>query len=145
VRWLDQPASTIVARWPAVRFSIGQLHHVRLGVTHKTLANHRANVRAALRWYGAERGVPRRGAPLSPAWERFVAKLEKRARRRLYNLARYFSARGIAPASVTDALFEEYWRYRTQTTDLKHLNTKKRFIARTWNACGRLPRRRCGG
>ena len=30
----------------------------------KTLANHKANVRAALRWLGCEKGLPTRGAPL---------------------------------------------------------------------------------
>jgi hypothetical protein len=99
------------------------------------VANHRANVRAALRWYGEERGVPQHGAPLMPEWERFVGALEKPLRRRLYNLARYFSMRTIEPSSISDALFEEYWRYRTDTADLPDSNSKKRFIVRAWNAC----------
>ena len=44
----------IPARWNSLRFSVGQLHHARVGVTAKTLANHKANVRAALRWFGKE-------------------------------------------------------------------------------------------
>jgi hypothetical protein len=48
--WLDRPASVIPARWQAVRFGVGQLHHARLRVTPKTLSNHRSNLRAALRW-----------------------------------------------------------------------------------------------
>jgi len=38
-KWLDRPVEVIPARWQAVRFSIGQLHHARVGVTAKTLSN----------------------------------------------------------------------------------------------------------
>ena len=31
---------------------------------------------------------------------------------------RYCSARGIDPSSVDDKIFDEYWRYRTETTAL---------------------------
>src|SRR5947209_6182926 len=55
-KWLDRPAAVILARWPAVRMPISRLHHARAGVTAKTLANHKANVRAALRWFGKEQG-----------------------------------------------------------------------------------------
>src|SRR6516162_5363719 len=43
---LDRPAEVIPARWHSVRISVAQLHHARIGVTAKTLANHKANVRA---------------------------------------------------------------------------------------------------
>ena len=117
-KWLDRPAAVIPARWNAVRLSVGQLHHARVGVTAKTLANHKSNVRAALRWFGKEHGVPQRGVRLSPEWARFCDGLEKRIRDRLYNLMRYCSARGISPSSVDDTIFDEYWRYRTETTAL---------------------------
>ena len=70
-KWLDCPAAVIPARWHSVRISVSQLHHARVGVTAKTLANHTANVRAALRWFGQEHGVPQRGARLSARWARF--------------------------------------------------------------------------
>ena len=60
-KWLDRPAEVIPARWHAVRLSVGQLHHARVGVTAKTLANHKSNVRAALRWFGKEHDVPQQG------------------------------------------------------------------------------------
>ena len=115
-KWLDRPAAVIPARWQAVRISVAQLHHARVGVTSKTLANHKSNVRAALRWFGKEQGVPQRGARLSPEWTRFLQQLERSIRQRLYNLARYCSARCIGPTSVDDALFDEYWRHRAETT-----------------------------
>jgi hypothetical protein len=67
-KWLDRPAAVIPARWNSVRISVVQLHHARVGVTAKTLANHKSNVRAALRWFGKEQGVPqgyRRSGPAS--------------------------------------------------------------------------------
>ena len=70
-KWLDRPAAVIPARWHSVRISVARLHHARVGVTAKTLANHRANVRAALRWFGKEHDVPQQGALLSAEWARF--------------------------------------------------------------------------
>ena len=53
-RWLDRPSGTIPARWISVQFVVAQLHEARVGVTAKTLANHRSNLRAALRWFGKQ-------------------------------------------------------------------------------------------
>ena len=54
--------------WTAIRLPVGQLHHARLGVTAKTVANHKANVAAALRWFGKEYNLPSRGVALSAEW-----------------------------------------------------------------------------
>ena len=67
---LGKPPELLPARWTALRQPISRLHHVHLGVTAKTLANHKANARAALSWFAREQKVPARGAPLSPDWER---------------------------------------------------------------------------
>jgi integrase len=132
---LDRPLAVIPARWSAIRIPVSQLHHARLGVTAKTLANHKANVKAALRWFRKEHDLPQHGAPLSSQWARFCDRLEKRNRDRLCNLVRYCSARGVGPASVNDSIFDEYWRYRSETTALATNNNAKRFMARVWNAC----------
>jgi integrase len=134
-KWLERPAETILARWNLVRTSMGQLHHARVGVTAKTLANHKSNVRAALRWFGKEQGVPQQGARLSTEWAGFRDRLDDRARERLYSFIRYCSARRIGPESVDDKIFDEYWRYRTETTARASNNTARRFMARAWNAC----------
>ena len=134
-KWLDRPMEVIPARWQAVRFGVSELHHARVGVTAKTLANHKSNVRAALRWFGQEHDVPHHGARLSAGWVRFCDRLDKPRRDRLYNLTRYCSACGIEPLSVDDKTFDEYWRYRTETTARASNNTAKRFMVRAWNAC----------
>ena len=134
-KWSDRTAEVIVARWNAVRVAVIQLHHVRLGVAAKTLANHKSNVRAALRWFGEERDVPQRGVRLSAEWARFRDGLDQPIRNRLYSLTRYCSARGIGPSAVDDKIFDDYWRYRTETTAQASNNTARRFMVRAWNAC----------
>src|ERR1700674_5607242 len=69
--WLDRPPAEIPARWNAIRLSVRHLHHARVRVTAKTFANHKSNVRAALRWFGDVHGVPQMGARLTPEWARF--------------------------------------------------------------------------
>ena len=48
---------------------------------------------------------------------------------------RYSSARGIDPSSVDDKFFDQYWRYRTETTALASKDTARRCMVRAWNAC----------
>jgi integrase len=134
-RCLDRPLGVIPARWIAIRMFVRQLHHAQVGLTAKTLANHRSNVRAALRWFGEEHDVPQRAAPLTPEWARFCGSIDERKRQRLYNFIRYCSSRRIAPPSVDDTIFDEYWRYRAEFSALAVNNTARRFLARAWNDC----------
>jgi integrase len=134
-KWLDRSIEMIPARWSSLRITVGQLHHARIGVTAKTVANHKANVRAALCWFGKEHYPPQRGARLTPAWSRFRDRLEGRQRDRLSHFIRYCSARRIDPSSVDDKIFGEYWRYRIETTALASRNTARRYMVRGWNAC----------
>src|ERR1700712_105682 len=60
-KWLDRPLELTPARWTAIRSPVEQLHHARLRVTAKTVANHKANAKAALRWFGKEYDAPSRG------------------------------------------------------------------------------------
>ena len=99
------------------------------------MANHKANVKAALRWFGKEHDLPQRGQRLSLEWARLRDTMDRRIISRLSSLMRYCSARGVPPSQVNDEIFEEYWRYRTETTALASNNTWRRFMARAWNAC----------
>ena len=100
-KWLDRPVTVIPARWPAIHKSAALLHPARIQVTAKTLANHKSNVRAALRWFGKEHHVPQRGVRLSAGWVRLCDGLDKHLRCRLYSLIRYCSARRIDPSRST--------------------------------------------
>jgi hypothetical protein len=133
-KWLDRPAEVTPARWTAIRLPVGQLHHARLGVTAKTVANHKSNVAAALRWFGKEYDVPSRGVALAAEWATLRDGIGDRGRRaRLYGLMRYCSGRALMPVSVGDAVVADYLLYRAETTSLATGSMAHRSIARAWN------------
>jgi site-specific recombinase XerD len=135
-KWLDRPSATIPARLTSIKAMLAQVHHARVGVTAKTVANHRANVRAALRWFGKEHHVPPRGVPLSLDWVRLLNGIEDRHRRYLlYGLMRYCSGRAIHPDDVDDAIFGVYMRYRGETSAMAVDDQARRRVAKTWNSC----------
>jgi integrase len=135
-KWFDRPIESVPARLTAIRIRLGQLHHQRLGVTAKTVANHKSSCRAALRWFCQSEGVPARGAPLTPAWARLKNCIpDKGPRVRLYALMRFCSAKGVEPAMVDDALIDRFMCYRRETTALASNDMAKRSVARAWNAC----------
>jgi hypothetical protein len=112
---LDRPLELVPARWTAVRIPVGRLHHGSLDMTGKTLANHEANVRAALRWIAGGVGLPSRGAPLTPEWSRQRDRIDdKGLRARLYGLMRYASARKVMPTGRSGPLLEARPRTRLQ-------------------------------
>src|SRR5215210_4445239 len=99
---LDRPLALLPARWTALRIPVERLHHAQLEISAKTLANHKANLKAALRWMHGETGGPVRGAPLVPQWAKLRDGITDRGpRARLYGLMRYCSARAILPQDVT--------------------------------------------
>lgn len=133
---LDRPLELVPARWTAIRMSVDKIHHARLGLTAKTVANHKANVRAALRWVHGEHGTPVRGAPLDPGWEKLRDLItHKGIRARLYGLMRFGSAKGVSPDDVTDEFLGDYLRYRAETTNLASGAQAARSVARSWNSC----------
>jgi hypothetical protein len=134
--WLDRPLATIPARRTNIHISVGQLHHARLGVTAKTLANHKANTAAALRWFGQEKQVAPRGAPLLPAWTALSEGIKNYSRKaRLSGLMRYCSGMGILPPAVNDQVMADYFTYRGATTSMATNSMARRSVARSWNAC----------
>jgi integrase len=135
-KWLDRPFEMVPARWTSIRIPVGQLHHIRVGVTAKTVANHRANVAAALRWFGKEHHVSARGVALSAVWATLRDGIgDDGCRRRLYGLMRYCSGRGLEPTAVDDAVLRDYLLYRAETTSLTASTVAHRSMARAWNKC----------
>ena len=133
---LDRPLALVPARWTALHLPVSRLHHLALGITPKTLSNHKANLRAALKWISGETGLPVRGAPLTPAWGRLLDKIaDKGMRARLFGLVRYASAKGIEPEAVDDDVLAAFLRYRAETTALAAGVAAHRSVARTWNRC----------
>ena len=118
---LGKPSELLPARWTAVRIPISRLHHAQMGVTAKTLANHKSNVRAALSWFAKEEKVPLRGAPLSKDWVSLRDGVtHRRTRAHLSSpMALVWSARGIAPEEVDETALDACMAYRAATTALK--------------------------
>jgi hypothetical protein len=147
LKWLDRPAAVVAARLSSLRMLMGQLHHARMGVTAKTLQNHKSNVRAALRWFGKEHEVPVRGVPLLAEWATLRDGIEDHGQRaRLYGLMRYCSGRGIAPVAVDDTTLNDYLRYRAETTALAFNNTARpRLLGRGMPARTQFKAGPCSG
>jgi integrase len=135
-RGLDKPPELVPARWTAVRMPISRLHHVQMGVTAKTLANHKANVRAALSWFAKDENVPSRGAPLRSDWARLREGIAHYRTRAILSLPmRYWSTQGIGPEAVGETPLDACMSYRAATTALAADDAARRRIARAWNRC----------
>jgi integrase len=133
-RGLDRPLETIPARYSGVRADLAQLHPVTLGLTPKTLHNHRSNVKSALLWLAREKGIPEHGAPLTASWEALRAKISNALiRMRLASLMRFCSASGIKPAEVDEAVVERFLAYRVSVGSRVD-DSFRRLLARAWNA-----------
>src|SRR5438477_1423145 len=89
---IGRPPESIPGRWSGVEFHVRHLHHARMGCTPKTLANHKANSRAALVWFDGVKTGPKHGIALSPSWALLRSRIaEEHQRRRLSGLIRYAS------------------------------------------------------
>jgi integrase-like protein len=132
---LDKPLEVIPARYSAIKNHLRQLHHAPLGLTAKTLANHKSNAKAGLLWLTNEKSVPRHGTPLSADWERLHAQLSARQDRyRLASLMRFCSGQGIAPAAVDEIVVDGYYAYRSREMARSTHAVTRRVLARLWNA-----------
>jgi hypothetical protein len=126
---LDKPLEVIPARYSAIRNDLVKLHEVPVGLTVKTLRNHKSNAKTALLWLAQHHG-----APLDPAWEDLRAEIRNGvARSRLSSLMRFCSANDFAPAAVDEAVIERFLHYRARCGTAAD-NAFRRLLARAWNA-----------
>jgi hypothetical protein len=131
----DQPPELIPARFSAVRARMAALHHVPMDWTAKTLANHKANTKAALIWFAKEKEVLQHGVALSPAWERLRSQLtDPSTRYRLLPLMRFCSGFHIEPDAVEEAVIDHFMDHRARTTNRACDAASRRILARLWNA-----------
>ena len=134
--YLNRPPETVPGRWSAIKGAVYALHAARVSANAKTLANHKSNARAAMLWFGKEKNVAIRGTPLTAPWALLSGLIaDRNYRKRLSGLMRHCSARAIDPVGVGEEVFDEYMRYRAETTALATDAAARRLIARAWNAC----------
>jgi integrase len=133
---IGRPPESLPARITALRHPISRLSAARMGISAKTLANHKSNARAALQHFLKVADVPRRGATLSRGWATIMAAIvEIRPRRMLSGLARYCSTRGIAPGDVDLDVIGAFFAHRTASTFLADDIAQRRALLRSWNDC----------
>ena len=126
-----RPPKLRPARLTALAQPMSRLHHTQMGVTAKTLANHKSNVRAALKRFGREENVSLRGALLSSEWALLRDGIvDYRTRANTYSLMRYCSAHSIRPEGVDERALDSLMFYRAATTLLAANAAARRRIAR---------------
>jgi len=131
----DQPPELIPARYSAVRARMAALHHVPMDWTAKTLANHKANTKAALIWFAKEKEILQHGVALWPTWDRLRSQLtDPSARYRLLPLMRFCSGFHIEPEAVNEAVIDHFTDHRARTTNRACDTASRRILARLWNA-----------
>jgi integrase-like protein len=98
------------------------------------LQNHKSNTKSALLWLAREKGVPRHGVPLTPAWEELQSKIrDSLVRSRLSSLMRFCSAANISPVEVDEAVVDRFVDYRSRA-GRPFDRAARRLLARAWNA-----------
>ncbi len=70
--FLERDPAHLPARLGALRYGTARLHHARLGISRKTLQNHVANLKAAVRHFAGLKRLSGRGVPLTLAWKALV-------------------------------------------------------------------------
>jgi integrase len=135
-RCLSRPVESIPARFSAVRNGVLALRYPPFGWTTKTLANVKSNAKSALLWFAEEKGIPRDGVPMTPAWAKLHAGVTDRSTRyRLAPLMRFCSAAGILPTKVDDQTLQAFMQYRERTSTRGCDEATRRVLVKLWNAC----------
>ena len=131
---LERDPGQLPARLSALRYGINRLHHAELGISRKTLQNHVANLKAAVRCFAGLKRLSGRGISFTPAWEALYDQMrEPRLRLGLSGFLRYCSACGIDPASVSDATVEAFIHYASEVQFTVKPRDLHKQVARSWN------------
>ena len=132
---------TIPARIAAIGGLVRKLHPERLGVNSKTFANHRANAKAALRWFNRQTAGSARSAPIAEnlrvLWNLIG---DRYAKDMLSPFFRYLTGLNVSAEAVTDAHVAAYAQYRRDGGFSMFKLHKERQLVRHWNDCrGSVP------
>jgi len=132
--YLERDPNQLPARLGALRYGIGRLHHAQLGVGRKTLQNHVANLKAAVRHFTGLKRLSGRGIPFTPAWKLLYDQIQsKRLRLGLSGFLRYCSACGINPKSVSNATGDAFIKYASEVQFTVKPSDLHKQVTRCWN------------
>jgi hypothetical protein len=133
-KFLGRDLTQLPARLGALRYGIARLHHAQLGVRRKTLQNHIANLRAAIRHVAGQKRLSGRGIALSPAWRSLHDQLtDRRLRLGLSGFLKYCSATGVDPSSVSHATVAAFIGYAAEVQFIVAPKDLHKQVARCWN------------
>src|SRR5262245_36214390 len=134
-QYLDLPPESIPARMLAVQHRVSKLHPAQLGVNPKTFANHRANAKAALDWFGRAAHGSARKALMAADYRASLAKIANRHQRDVLSpFFRYLSGFGVPLGAVTDSHVADYVCFRNETGFMPFKAADQRKLVRAWNA-----------
>ena len=137
--FLERDPAQLPARLGALRYGLARLHHAQLGISRKTLQNHVANLKAAVRHFAGQKRLSGRGVPFTPAWEALYDQIsERRLRLGLSGFLRYCSACGIDSASVSDATVDAFIHYASEVQFTVKPNDLHKQVTRCWNRAKEL-------
>ncbi len=133
-KFLERDPAHLPARLGALRYGLARLHHARLGISRKTLQNHIANLKAAVRHVAGVKHLSGRGIALTPDWKALYDQLTVlRPRLGLSSFLKYCSATGIDPSSVSDGSVEAFICYASEVQFTVKPHDLHKQVARCWN------------
>jgi integrase len=132
--WLERPLHALPASLPGLRYGFQRLQPAALGVTEKTIQNHRSELKRILVQAGVLDSRPQ-GTPLSAAWQPLLELLggQPNLQRGLCQAIRFWSARGIVPDQVNDAAVAAYVEHLRTSTFRQRPEQLHRQVCKLWN------------
>jgi integrase len=135
----DEPAA-IPLDLAAISARLAAVNAVAVGISPKRLANLRSDLLAAARATGVVPAKVKGKLPLSRAWIDLFARLSgRRAHIGLSRLARYASARGLAPKDINDEVIAELIAAVREQSLCPRPTVLHRQVALIWNEAARDP------
>jgi integrase len=132
--FLGRDPGSLPARILALRYGIARLHQAELGISRKTLQNHISNLKAAVRHVTGLKRLSGRGIALTPGWQGLFDRLTiPRLRLGLSGFARYCSATGVNPGSVSDSNVDAFIGYAREVQFTVKPKDLRKQVARCWN------------
>jgi hypothetical protein len=133
-KFLGRDPAHLPARLEALRYGVIRLHHAQLGISRKTLQNHVANLKAAVRHVAGQKRLSGRGIALTPAWQSLYDQLtDRRLRLGLCGFMKYGSATSIDPWSVSETSVVAFIAYAAEVQFTVKPNDLHKQVARCWN------------
>jgi hypothetical protein len=124
----------------AISARLAAVNPVAMGISTKRLANIRSDFLAGAKASGVMPAKPESKSPLTPAWVDLFARLSgRRAHIGLSRIARFASARGLAPKEINDEVIAELIAAVREQSLCPRPTVLHRQVTQIWNEAARDP------